>query len=78
MKRRRLPVKVERAENNAPAWLFWKGNRSQVECRMNAWVIQGRWWGDEVRREYVQLLTSLGAVEIYREANHWWLSRTLD
>jgi len=78
MKAIRSPIEVITSPNGAPARLRWKGEWVQVERRINAWVIQGVWWSDEVRREYMRVLTTIGAVEIYRQGNSWWLSRVLD
>ena len=78
MKGRPLPVEVLMSKKGVPARLRWKGEWVHVERRINAWVIQGVWWSDEVRREYVRVLTTIGAVEIYRQGDSWWLSRVLD
>ncbi len=78
MKRRRLPVKVERSKSGALGKLCWKGHWSPVERQVNAWVIQGQWWSNEVRRHYIQLVTSNGVVEVYRDGDGWWLSSVLD
>ncbi len=76
--RRREQIQVVVAGNGIPTRLCWQGQWVKVECLINAWVVQGLWWSTEVRREYVRLLTAIGAVEIYRQGEHWWFSRTLD
>lgn len=78
MNRKPSPVEIIASRNGAPARLRLKGQWVQVERRITSWVIQGGWWSDEVRREYMRVLTSLGAVEVYREGDNWWLSRILD
>ena len=78
MKAIRSPIEVITSPNGVPARLRWKGEWVQVERRINAWVIQGVWWSDEVRREYMRVLTTIGAVEIYRQGDSWWSSRVLD
>ena len=78
MNRKRLPVEVVVSGNGALVRLHWKGRWTHVERRINAWVIQGQWWSDEVRREYMRVLTTIGVVEVYRQGDSWWLSRVLD
>ena len=78
MKAVRSPIEVITSPNGMPARLRLKGQWVPVERLITAWVIQGVWWSDEVRREYLRVLTSIGVVEVYREGDHWWLSRVLD
>ena len=78
MNRKQLPVEVIASGNGSPARLRLKGQWVQIESQIASWVIQGVWWSDEVHREYMRVLTSIGAVEIYRQGDTWWLSRVLD
>lgn len=50
----------------------------RVERLLEAWVVEGRWWGREERRDYVRLLTDRATVELYRRGDAWRLTRILD
>jgi hypothetical protein len=50
----------------------------RVERLLEAWVVQGRWWGCEERREYVRLLTDRATIEVYRSGATWHLARVVD
>lgn len=78
MNPKRLPVEVIASGNGSPARLRLKGHWAPIEQHIASWVIQGQWWSDEVHREYMRVVTSIGAAEVYREGGSWWLSRVLD
>ena len=78
MKYKRARVEIAVSADGRMKHLRWNSRRVDIKQQVNTWVIQGYWWREEIRREYVQLHTSGGMVEIYREEGIWWLSRMLD
>jgi len=77
--RGRLPPAVESSPAGRPlrvrlgrAWL-------PVQHIQELWVVQGRWWATEERRQYVRVEAGSAVVELVRRAGEpWAVSRVLD
>ena len=89
MRLRSEPLAVDVAPGGAPRRVCLEGRWRAVVRVEEAWVVEGRWWGVEERREYVRLETAGAAgapalvVELYRtaaapEADAWRLARVVD
>lgn len=61
------------------SWTDTSGQRRgyRIARRIDSWSYVGRWWANEVRREY-QLLESDDGIwlELYCEGDRWWIART--
>ncbi len=71
------PIDVEPAAGR-PRHIRWRRHRYAVEEVVDFWVWQGRWWSAEERRDYLQLSTDGGTLEIFRRDGRWMLSRIHD
>ncbi len=77
MHRRDLPVHVE-MDGARLVRLRYGRSIHEVERLVEAWVVEGRWWGEAERREYVRVLTDRATLELYRTGGAWRLSRVID
>jgi hypothetical protein len=60
-------------------WRAPSGERHSytIVRQIDAWSYVGRWWSEEIRRDYQLLETDRGMwIELYRENGAWWVSRT--
>ena len=72
-------VNILTDENGIPSKL--KGPRKPVNVRhvLDFWYYGGRWWLNELPRDYYLLeLDSGHIVEVFRTADSWTLSRVAD
>lgn len=74
------PIEVELVEGSRhrPRLLHTSIGTLKVKQRLDFWVVQTNWWGNEVRRVYLLLDTSGGMVEVFVDGDRWWLHRLQD
>ncbi len=77
MKRRSDDIEV-RDVRGWPVEIRRDGRVYRVREMLDAWVVQGHWWGDEEKRVFFRVRTDRGAVELYRTGGRWVLSKELD
>lgn len=77
MKRRFESVEVE-VTKGWPVLVNWNGKKHRVQCLVEAWVVQGKWWAREERRVYFRVVTTGGTFDIFRSGDDWVLSRVQD
>ncbi|MEW6751772.1 MAG: DUF6504 family protein [Candidatus Latescibacterota bacterium] len=69
------PITPQRAD--AGPWFEWRGQRYEI-CRvLDRWVVQGRWWAEEERREFLLVEAAsageTGVYEICQSSRGGWL-----
>lgn len=77
MKHRTEPIDVVLA-GGRPAMIRVGARRLRVVCVVDSWVVQGRWWEHEERRNYYRLETRGGVMDVYEGGGQWYLSKVLD
>jgi|GEM_PF-2044846 len=86
MRRVMLPIDVVLRDGH-PHTVRWRDDhtlparehRERVAHDIDEWRYVGRWWEQEVRRDYFLVETERGrTLELYREGDAWCLSRTSD
>jgi hypothetical protein len=75
----RLPPAVEARPDGRPVRVRLGGNWLPVERFQEAWVVEGRWWATEERRQYVRAEARGAVVELVRSGQGpWSVARVLD
>lgn len=72
-------VQGETAALKQVTWMEPSGRRRSypIVQQIDAWSYVGRWWHEEIRREYQLVETDSGLwIELYCENGAWWVSRT--
>ncbi|CAN5583132.1 hypothetical protein BH23BAC4_BH23BAC4_10850 [soil metagenome] len=50
----------------------------RVNLILEAWVVEGRWWAAEERREYVRVQTEGPVLELYLAGGQWRIAKVCD
>ncbi len=67
-------------KENLPQKIFFRGKWLQVEKIMKQWKETGRWWENEVERDFFLIQTGTGGFLLCREnsTHRWILYKVLD
>ena len=67
-------------KGDLPQKIFFRGKWLWVEKIMEQWRETGRWWENEVERDFFLIQTSVGGFLLYREnsTHRWVLYKVLD
>jgi hypothetical protein len=77
MKRACTPVEV--VQDGERLREVYAGKRCyRVDRILEAWVVEGRWWAGEQRREYMRIKTEGPVIELYRSGLQWRLAKVYD
>jgi len=69
-----------RMKGDLPQSIFFRGKWLWVEEIMEQWRETGRWWENEVERDFFLIQTGVGGFLLYRENStyKWVLYKALD
>ena len=75
------PVRVHENKEALPDAFIWRRRLYHVEEVIGWWREPAEWWCDRAMRFFVRVLarnSSIGAYELYRLGEQWFLHRVLD